>query len=77
MLDKQGYIHVRACTRSHFRAHTLTRAHAHQYVIFIAFPQQQWLRERASILRYKYIICLVLVFIGRSSSGYEKLFSPR
>jgi hypothetical protein len=23
-----------------------------EYVIFIAFPQQQWLRERASMLRY-------------------------
>ena len=25
-----------------------------EYVIFIAFPQQQLLRERASVLRYTY-----------------------
>jgi hypothetical protein len=30
-----------------------------EYVILIAFPRQQWLRERASILRYTYIACLV------------------
>ena len=28
-----------------------------EYVILIAFPLQQWLRERASMLRYTYIIC--------------------
>jgi hypothetical protein len=51
------------------RLHTLTRpvthmharmhAHTVQYVILTAFPQQQWLRERASVLRYTYIACLV------------------
>ena len=30
-----------------------------EYVILIAFPRQQWLRERAS-LRSTYIACLVL-----------------
>ena len=36
------------------RMHTPTRKHAHidQYVIPIALPQQQWFRERASLLRY-------------------------
>jgi hypothetical protein len=29
-------------------------------VILIAFPLQQWLHERASILRYTYVACLVL-----------------
>ena len=29
-----------------------------QYVIFMAFPPQQWLRERASLLRYTYIASL-------------------
>jgi hypothetical protein len=28
-------------------------------VILIDFPMQQWLRERASMLRYTYIACLV------------------
>ena len=30
-----------------------------EYVVLIAFPQQQWLRERVSMLRYTYIACLV------------------
>ena len=30
-----------------------------EYVLRIAFPQQQWLRERASVFRYTYIACLV------------------
>jgi hypothetical protein len=29
-----------------------------EYVIFIAFPRQQWLRERFSLLRYTYIASL-------------------
>jgi hypothetical protein len=29
-----------------------------EYVILIAFPRQQWLRERASILRYTHIYVL-------------------
>ena len=34
--------------------------HIHsQYVILIACPLQQWLHERASMLRYTYIACLV------------------
>ena len=34
--------------------------HTHlRYVMLIAFPLQQWLRERVSMLRYKYIACLV------------------
>jgi hypothetical protein len=48
-------------TRSGTHMHARTRKHAHtdQYVILIAFPQQQWCRERATMLRYKYIACLV------------------
>jgi hypothetical protein len=34
--------------------------HTHsEYVILIAFPQQQWLHESASELRYTYIASLV------------------
>jgi hypothetical protein len=36
------------------------RTHTDQYVRLIAFPQQQWFRVRASIIRYTYIACLVL-----------------
>jgi hypothetical protein len=31
-----------------------------EYVIHIAFPQQQWLRERPPVLSYAYIDCLVI-----------------
>jgi hypothetical protein len=30
-----------------------------EYVTLIAFPRQQWSRERASMLRYTYMVCLV------------------
>jgi len=34
--------------------------HTHsEYVVLIAFPRQQWFRERASMLRHTYIACLV------------------
>jgi hypothetical protein len=29
-----------------------------EYEILISFPRQQWLRERASLLRYMYTACL-------------------
>jgi len=29
---------------------------------FIAFPRQQWLRERVSMLRYPYTACLVYYY---------------
>jgi len=35
-----------------------------EYVILIAFPLQQWLRERASLLCYTYITCLALTLIS-------------
>jgi hypothetical protein len=35
-----------------------TNTHS-EYVILIAFPLQQWLHERASVLRYTYIGCIV------------------
>jgi len=34
------------------------QTHTHK-VIFIAFPLLKWLQERASLLRYTYIACLV------------------
>jgi hypothetical protein len=40
---------------------TLGYRHTHsEYVILIAFPRQQWIHERATILRYTYIACLIL-----------------
>ena len=40
-----------ACWINSARIHTHTHS---EYVILIAFPQQQWLRERASVFRYVY-----------------------
>jgi hypothetical protein len=37
-----------------------------EYAIHIAFPLKQWLPERASVLRYTYIACLV-VFLSRQT----------
>ena len=34
-----------------------------EYVILPAFPLQQWLYERAAILRYTYINCLIANFL--------------
>ena len=34
-------------------------ARTDQYIILIAFSQQQWFRERAAVLRYTYIACIV------------------
>ena len=35
-----------------------TNSHS-EYVMLITFPLQQWLKERASMLRYTYIACIV------------------
>jgi collagenase-like PrtC family protease len=51
-------------TRPDTHIHARTRKHAHtdQYVILNAFPQQQWFRERASMICYTYIACLVTYY---------------
>jgi len=36
-----------------------TNTHS-EYVVFVAFPPKQWLHERASMLRYTYIVCLLI-----------------
>jgi hypothetical protein len=41
--------------------------------MYIAFPQQQWFRERASILRYAYIACLVTCLVC-GSHNKQRLF---
>ena len=52
MLDQR----IRAPVRIHARSH----AHTDKYVILNAFSRQL-LRERASVLRYTYIACLVII----------------
>jgi hypothetical protein len=49
-----------------------------EYVILIAFARQQWLQERAYMLRYKYVACL-LVLLGTNtllSSLFLSTLSP-
>jgi len=38
-----------------------TNMHTPICVLLIAFPLQQWLHELASLLRYMYIVCLVII----------------
>jgi len=33
-----------------------------EYIILIACPLQQWLRERVSVVRYTYIACRVVLY---------------
>jgi hypothetical protein len=51
--------------------HKATDTHS-EYVTLIALPWQQWLRERASLLRYTYIACLIVCGIIRDK--YIELF---
>jgi hypothetical protein len=46
---------TRMHTPTHPGTHTRTHAQTNKYVILIAFPQQQWFREHASVLRSTYI----------------------
>ena len=39
------------------------------YAILIAFPRQIWLRERALVLRYTYLACLVSSEFARIRSN--------
>jgi hypothetical protein len=42
----------------------ITEATNTEYVVLIAFPWQQWLRERTSLSRYAYISCRVVGIAG-------------
>ena len=42
-----------------------TNTHS-EYLTPIAFPRQQWLRERASMLRHTYTACLVYLDVIKS-----------
>jgi hypothetical protein len=46
--------------RMHFACWITKATETHsEFVILIAFPRQEWLRERGSIVRYMYIAFLV------------------
>jgi hypothetical protein len=61
-------IHTPTCSGNHMHARTRKHARTDQYVILIAFPQQQWFRERTSVLRYTYIACLAIKGKGKGFS---------
>jgi hypothetical protein len=52
-------MHMSKRPGNHMHARTHKHAHTDQYVILIAFPLQQWIPERVSMLRYTRIACLV------------------
>ena len=70
MLDKEDYMHSRACIRPRSQAHARAHTRTHKYVILFSFSWQQWLRERASMLHYTYTACLVIY-------SWNHLFSLR
>ena len=43
-----------------------------EYVILINFQQQQWLQERALVLSYTYIACLVSLLYPEEVTVFEK-----
>ena len=49
----------------------VTNTHS-EYVTLIAFPLQQWLHERVSLLCYTYITCLVALLTWRTKNQEEK-----
>ena len=52
-----GHIKVwRVCIA--YRIPKVTNTHS-DCVLLVAFPQQQWWQERASMLRYTYMDCVV------------------
>ena len=68
-------LHTRKHTPTTVHPHTLTHALAHtqKYVTFIAFPRQQWLCERASLLRCMYIASLVWKMKGQVFSKRKEI----
>ena len=62
MLNNQGHIYARACTRPLARAHARTearqRAHTQMYNIY-CLSTATIIRKRDLVLRYTYIFCLV------------------
>jgi hypothetical protein len=56
MLSQYGAYVLRAGLA---RLYACMHTHTDQYVILIAFPQQQWFQERTPMLSYTYTACLV------------------
>ena len=55
--------------RMHIPCWLRNAANTHsEYLKIIAFTPQRWLHERASKLRYTYIVCLVNVFCDKKKT---------
>jgi hypothetical protein len=64
MLDKQGYMHVRACTRPRARVPTCTHLRTYRPIRnTYCFSTPTMIRESTSLLRYTYIVCLVYILL--------------
>jgi len=50
-----------------------TKTHS-EYVIFVAFPRHEWLQERARVLPYTYIACLVTFCVLFTSTTDQNHF---
>jgi hypothetical protein len=46
-----------------------------EYVILIAFPLQQWLNKRATLLRHRHIACLSSLILAMQLSEYCTTFA--
>jgi len=59
---KHTHTHTHPPTHTHTHTYIQIQTQTHsEYIIFILFPQQQCLHQRASMLRYTYIVCTVCV----------------
>jgi hypothetical protein len=57
---RAGQVTDKYTAHAHFIMETKGYKCTHSgFAILIVFPQQQWLHERASVLRYTFIACLV------------------
>ena len=55
---------MHSLTRPGSHMHARTRKHAHTRICnAYCSPRQQWFRERASLLRYTYIVCIVSLIV--------------
>jgi hypothetical protein len=59
-------VNIKRCIRIACWITKATDTHS-EYVILIAFPRQHWLGERASMLNYTYISCLIFCINYRYS----------
>jgi hypothetical protein len=71
MLDKQGYMHVRACTRA--RAHARVDSDMKYLLLFTA----TLIRERASVLRYTYTVFFTCNSVMHYILTVLSLLNPR